>query len=172
MNEIVGYIIAFAIIFGIGAIIARSRGEEFFDFSFLPEIDRHTSVSQKTADNYGEFIEKGVLKLKSKGQDMNSIISLDKQKSVPGMDVRYQLCFMGQPIVKIKLTDELLKEAKMSGISKYLNKNMIEVETRVDRDMFHHSIQTFDVLLLNATLYASYPSYDKCKEIKKWLCGK
>ena len=173
MGEIIFLIIGFGIVFGIIAAIAHANGEKVFDLSqFFPEVDRHTSVSQETATNYGEFVEKGVLKLKSRGPEMNLIMSINKQKSVPGMGIRYDLCFMGTSVSKIQLSPKLLKEAKLSEISKYLKNNTIEVSNKLEKNLFDISIKTFDVSLLNASLYATYPDYDKCKEIKKWLCGK
>ena len=88
------------------------------------------------------------------------------------------------PISRIRLTEELYKEAENSSIAKYLNPETqtIELNTRI------HLSEAEKISLLNKAdrlargvpltsgMSLNYseglPSYEKCVEILNWMCGK
>lgn len=84
-----------------------------------------------------------------------------------------KLLFLDHEIERITLSDELCKEAKKSGLKKYINGDgQIIVDTGPSVQLLDASAR-YGVASAQAQNLASagYPSREKCKEIIAWLCG-
>ena len=97
---------------------------------------------------------------------------------------RYMLECGDKSFFKIKLSRDLLKEAKKSYINKYLDGNIIRVYGFNDDEKPECSdsavksamnyLNTSDMRsfnALNAELKKGYPTYEKCNAILNWMCG-
>ncbi|MED9968649.1 MAG: hypothetical protein UFA98_01365 [Ruminococcus sp.] len=90
---------------------------------------------------------------------------------------KYILTAFGETIFRIQLNDEQYLSAKQSKISKYLNdKHQIEVIVNVyitDEELksMIQNLQKSSYLNGGETMKKGYPSYEKCKYIRDWLCG-
>ena len=88
---------------------------------------------------------------------------------------KYSLYYNGRHVKKIYLTKKLLEEAKASAVSKYLNGNFIQVVEDVAwTDTAVKLMENGNLKMgIDAQMRASkagFPTYEKCVEIKEWLC--
>lgn len=91
---------------------------------------------------------------------------------------------LGKAIDQIILSERLYAEAEKSNIAKYLNPETMSIEmvpkvTRPTQDantLLNNAMKLVSGaplrsgMAINAPSY--YPTYEKCKEVYDWLCGK
>lgn len=84
-----------------------------------------------------------------------------------------KLKYFGQEVKRIQLSGELLRKATQTEIKKYLNEeNQIVVasESSAAAVVMAARIAGERSLATQYTMYAGYPSQEKCREIIDWLC--
>lgn len=91
---------------------------------------------------------------------------------------KYELEYAGKVVTKILLHGELAKEAKKTGIDKYIEDDYIMVHDArgLINDMSDMSALSTMILSNDLNSQAQMvdkmkPTYDKCYEILNWLCG-
>ena len=90
---------------------------------------------------------------------------------------RYYFNYCGKTVNKIELSDRLLKMAKNSNISKYIedkyiviyDSKAVQMPSYVSQGLMSGSLDAMNL----GTRYTAmgYPTREKCEEIKNWICG-
>lgn len=95
---------------------------------------------------------------------------------------RYELNYYGKSIFKIRLSSDLLSQAKVSPIKEYLDNGteIIVVDPKKFNNMGFNQRDLVQLMRTNRSMYLSvtgrmmepgYPEYEKCKKIYDWICN-